>query len=111
MQQNDLQNLFATVVAVKPVNGTSGQTIDGYSVTEDNKLGLSEWKDTVDSSITYTSRICGLTGTGNDGAINPWCFAAPGNTDLEATAAMARTITTASINDTSFFIFTPYCSE
>lgn len=82
----DLQNLFATVVAVKPKTGTSGQTIDGYSVSN---IELSAWTD---SGTTYVSRICGLTGNGNSGAMNPWCFAAPGNTDLEATAAMAGSV-------------------
>ena len=87
---NDLENLFMTVVAVKPANGTSGATIDGYSAKDAGKLELAVWKDS-DSNF-YQSRICGLTGTGNSGALNPWCFAAPGTTDLEATASMAGSI-------------------
>lgn len=86
---NDLQNLFMTVVAVKPANGTKGTSIDNYTASGVGKLELAVWTD---SSNAYQSRICGLTGTGNGGAINPWCFAAPGTTDLEATASMAGSI-------------------
>ncbi len=90
----DLENLFMTVVAVRPKNatGTSGETIDGYSAANVGTLELSTWDDVDDASISYSSRICGLTGTGNGGAMNPWCFAAPGVTDLEATAAMAGSV-------------------
>jgi len=89
---SDLQNLFMTVVAVSPKNGTDGVSIDGYTANSTGKLQLSQWLDENDSSVTYSSRICGLTGTGNGGAMNPWCFAAPGTTDLEATAAMAGAV-------------------
>ena len=89
---NNLQNLFMTVVAVRPVNGTYEDTIGGYSAANAGTLELSTWKDPNDSSTVYSSRVCGLTGTGNDGAMNPWCFAAPGVTDLEATAAMAGSV-------------------
>ena len=91
---SDLQNLFMTVVAVKPQGetGTMNKTISEYSATNVGKLGLSVWGDAEDSSIVYTSRMCGLTGTGNGGAMNPWCFAAPGVTDVDATAAMAGSI-------------------
>lgn len=87
-----LQNLFITVVAVKPADGTYGDDIADYSAANAGTLELSTWKDVNDSSVTYQSRICGLTGTGNAGAVNPWCFAAPGITDLEATAAMAGSV-------------------
>ncbi len=84
-----MQNRFMTVVALKPgsTNGTSGQDISGYNPANVGKLELATWADAEDNQ--YQSRICGLTGTGNGGAINPWCFAAPGATNLEATAAMA----------------------
>ena len=85
---NDLQNLFMTVVAVKPAESTAGKSIGSDVGT----LELSMWEDEEDSSITYTSRMCGLTGTGNGGAMNPWCFAAPGVTDTDATAAMAGSV-------------------
>ena len=83
-----LQNRFMTVVAVRPgnANGTNGQSIANYSAANVGKLELSTWEE---DGTHYSSRICGLAGTGNDGAINPWCFAAPGRTNLEATAAMA----------------------
>lgn len=89
---SDLQNLFMTVVAVKPANGTKDVSIDEYSAADTGKLELSVWQDPDDSSVLYTSRMCGLAGTGNGGAMNPWCFAAPGTTDLEATAAMAGSV-------------------
>ncbi len=91
---NDLQNLFMTVVAVKPnaTTGTSGLTVDQYNASGAGKLELSTWEDATDSNITYSSRICGLAGTGNGGAMNPWCFAAPGTTDLEAAASMAGAV-------------------
>ena len=89
---DNLKNLFMTVVAVQPAKGTSGETIDGYTASNVGTLELSEWTDPNDSSINYMSRICGLTGTGNGGAMNPWCFAAPGVTDLDAAAAMAGSV-------------------
>ena len=84
-----MQNRFMTVVALKPGSdtGTNGQTISDYSPANVGKLELSTWHDT--DGNHYQSRICGLTGTGNGGALNPWCFAAPGETNLDATAAMA----------------------
>lgn len=88
----DLQNLFMTVVAVKPqgATGTANETsIADYSAASVGKLGLSSW---VEDDITYSSRMCGLTGTGNGGAMNPWCFAAPGVTDVDAAAAMAGSV-------------------
>jgi hypothetical protein len=88
----DLQNLFMTVVAVTSENGTQDVDIEDYSAANVGKLKLSIWPDANDASILYTSRMCGLTGTGNGGAMNPWCFAAPGTTDLEATAAMAGAV-------------------
>ena len=89
---DNLQNLFATVVAVRPADGTKGTSISGYSASGAGKLGLSTWADANDSNTIYSSRMCGLTGTGNGGAMNPWCFAAPGVTDLDATAAMAGSV-------------------
>lgn len=91
---NDLQNLFMTVVAVKPngTTGTTGLTVDDYNTSGAGKLELSTWEDATDSNITYSSRMCGLAGTGNGGQMNPWCFAAPGTTDLEATASMAGAV-------------------
>lgn len=88
-----LQNLFMTVVALSPKDGTGNITeISNYSAAGVGTLELSTWEDANDSSIIYSSRVCGLTGSGNCGAMNPWCFAAPGATDLEATAAMAGSV-------------------
>ena len=89
---NNLQNLFMTVVAVRPADGTKDETIAGYSPENTGTLELSTWADPNDSSTIYSSRICGLAGNGNNGAMNPWCFAAPGATDLEATASMAGAV-------------------
>ncbi len=88
----DLENLFMTVVAVEPANGTYDVSIDEYSAEDAGTLRLSRWYDENDSSIEYSSRICGLAGNGNYGSMNPWCFAAPGDTDLDATAAMAGAV-------------------
>jgi hypothetical protein len=90
----DLENVFMTVVAVEPssTTGTYELTIDNYNSSGAGQYTLSVWNDANDSSISYTSRMCGLAGTGNGGAMNPWCFAAPGTTDLEATAAMAGSV-------------------
>ena len=89
---NNLQNLFMTVVAVRPTDGTKDDGIGDYSAENAGTLELSTWADPNDSSTIYSSRVCGLTGNGNDGAMNPWCFSAPGATDLEATAAMAGSV-------------------
>ncbi|MBO7042893.1 MAG: hypothetical protein J6W08_03425 [Alphaproteobacteria bacterium] len=91
---SDLQNLFMTVVAVKPQSktGTYNIQVDDYSAENVGKLGLSTWADADDDTIMYSSRMCGLTGSGNGGAMNPWCFAAPGVTDTEAAAAMAGSV-------------------
>ena len=89
---SDLENLFMTVVAVKPTTGTKKVSIDEYNESGAGKLELSLWNDPNDNTITYSSRVCGLTGTGNGGAMNPWCFSAPGVTDLDATAAMAGSV-------------------
>ena len=89
---SDLENLFMTVVALKPADGTRDETIAGYSAANTGKLELAMWADEDDATITYSSRMCGLTGTGNDGAMNPWCFAAPGVTNLDATASMAGAV-------------------
>lgn len=89
---NNLENLFMTVVALSPTDGTSDDSITGYTHSGAGKLQLSHWLDASDNTITYSSRMCGLTGTGNGGELNPWCFAAPGATDMEATAAMAGAV-------------------
>nr|MBQ0091080.1 ankyrin repeat domain-containing protein [Candidatus Enterousia merdequi] len=85
----DMENLFMTVVAVKPTKGTQSAAIENYNVADGGLLEVSAWKE---GDVLYSSRICGLTGTGNDGAVNPWCFAAPGTTDLEAAASMAGSV-------------------
>ena len=84
-----LENLFMTVVAVTPVKGTKNTTIENYSASNSGTLALSQWLKAGDTETIYTSRICGLTGNGNYGAMNPWCFAAPGITDVDAAASMA----------------------
>ena len=101
---NNLENLFMTVVAVKPANGTAGETVAGYSAQNSGKLELSTWVNPDNENEFYTSRMCGLTGTGNDGQLNPWCFAAPGTTGLEATAAMAGAV---SLVQSAFDYMTP----
>ena len=61
---DNLKHDFMTVVAVSNKNGTAGaSTISGYSNTS-GSIVLSQWIDAT-SLNQYTSRKCGLTGTGN----------------------------------------------
>ncbi len=87
---NNLKHNFMTVVAVSSnaTNGTSDVTnISDYSA---GPLVLSQWYDTESKNI-YTSRKCGITGTGG-GSVDPWCFAASGPTAEMATAAAAGAV-------------------
>ena len=82
---NSARGLFMSVVAVNlPAGATAtASNVSGFSTSE--KYGLSQWSD---GTNYYKSRICGVSGTGGDG-VDPWCFAAVGVTDEQATAAAA----------------------
>jgi hypothetical protein len=51
---------------------------------------LSKWLDTTDNNV-YSSRKCGLAGSGSSG-VDPWCFAASGPTSEMATASAAGAV-------------------
>ena len=77
--------LFMSVVAVNlPAGATStASSVNGFSTSE--KYSLSRWQL---GENYYKSRVCGVGGTGS-GTVDPWCFAAAGLTDEQATAAAA----------------------
>lgn len=83
----NLEHMFMTVVAVAPQGGTGAiSSISGYTGTE-GKLSLGYTY--VDTDVVAASRICGRTAGMGAGGIDPWCFAAAGNTGAAATAAAA----------------------
>ena len=91
---NNLRHDFMTVVAVSHETGTSAATsISGYGDGTGSAYGpivLSKWTTDGGTNI-YSSRKCGIAGTGASG-IDPWCFAAAGPTAEMATAAAAGAV-------------------
>ena len=88
---NNLKHNFMTVVAVSNANGTAdANTISGYS-NANGSIVLSQWIDAT-TKDKYMSRKCGLTGTGNGGSVDPWCFAAAGPTAEIAAASAAGAV-------------------
>lgn len=90
---SNADKLFMSVVAVnlERVSETQSATasatsVSGFSTTK--KYALSQWKNAADTEF-YKSRICGSAGVGVPGSVDPWCFAAAGITDEQATAAAA----------------------
>ena len=87
---NKINNNFMSVVAVQHVTGTSSATSVGSygdgTGSSYGKIQLSEW-----DNGTYRSRICGIAGTGTN-SVDPWCFAAPGDTAEYAVASMAGAV-------------------
>lgn len=60
------------------------------------QVGLTEFADgtdyyTVADNTYYQSRVCGLAGKGG-GGVDPWCFAAAGDTDATAVSAAAGAV-------------------
>lgn len=90
---NSLEHNFMTVVGVLHKNGNSdAATILEYGDGTGSAYGryqLSLWNDS--NNDIYSSRKCGLTGTGGNG-VDPWCFAASGPTAEMATAAAAGAV-------------------
>ena len=74
----NMEHLFATTVAVA-------------KNTSNNLMSLSAWDTNSDGVVDTVSRKCGLAGKGDSG-VDPWCFAAPGQNDLEAAATMAGAV-------------------
>ncbi|MCQ2599529.1 MAG: ankyrin repeat domain-containing protein [Alphaproteobacteria bacterium] len=92
----NLNHTFMTVVAVQHVEGTTdADAIEEYGNGSDSKYGhlyLSFWEN-ASNNTTYSSRKCGVAGTGTTG-IDPWCFAAAGPTAEMATASAAGAVAT-----------------
>lgn len=101
---DNLNHLFMSIVAVgAPTQGTT--TIAANSDTNTNKYELAKWSSNVDGEVNYyKSRICGIAGTGNGGAMDPWCFASVGITDEMATASAAGA---AGVLRSAFYYMTP----
>lgn len=81
--------LFMSVVAVNLQAGStaSASSISGF--TPNTTYKLSQWQSgTVANPEYYKSRICGIAGAGTS-TVDPWCFAAAGKNDEQATAAAA----------------------
>lgn len=87
--EEGLEHLFMSVVAVKHKNGTSSvDAVADYTGGDNNtgKIVLSTWGD-------MSARICGRTTSGvNSISVDPWCFAAPGDTATDAVASMAGAV-------------------
>lgn len=93
---DNTEHFFMSVVPVGTINGTTGATsVSGYS--QKNQIAISQWVDdngTPDDSADdkfYKGRMCGLAGTGV-GNIDPWCFAAAGQTDELAVSSAAGAV-------------------
>ena len=89
---SNLEHLFMSVVAVgTKTNSATAITPNTNGVPESlSEYQLAQWNETVNGTTTYyKSRICGLAGNGNNGAMDPWCFAAVGLTDEAAVASAA----------------------
>ncbi len=105
---SNLEHMFMSVVAVGVSSTESATSIspntDGVPITSE-KYQLAQWQVTDgDTTTYYKSRICGAAGTGNNGALDPWCFAATGVTDETATAAAAGA---AGILTSAFYYMSP----
>ncbi|MCL1786038.1 MAG: ankyrin repeat domain-containing protein [Alphaproteobacteria bacterium] len=90
-----LEHYFMSVVAVQ-LNGAgtgSATDITGWNQGS-QKIVLSTWADPYDTGVNpdiYGARKCGWAGLGANG-IDPWCFAAAGQTDMMAVASMAGAV-------------------
>ncbi|MBO4672160.1 MAG: ankyrin repeat domain-containing protein [Alphaproteobacteria bacterium] len=82
---DNARNLFMSVVAVNLPSGTTSSATNISGFTPNQKYQLAQWGDGVNY---YKARACGVAGTGTN-AVDPWCFAAAGLTDEQATAAAA----------------------
>ncbi len=103
---SNLEHLFMSVVAV----GTSTESASSIAPNTDGvpsggKYQLAQWQVGEGTDATYyKSRICGAAGTGNNGAMDPWCFAAVGTTDEMGAAAAAGA---AGVLTSAFYYMSP----
>jgi hypothetical protein len=99
---SNMTNRFMTVVAVQHANGTAAaKSIGAYGDGTGSDYGplylsmyskdVNNTPDDTSDDIIYSSRKCGVAGTGV-GSIDPWCFAAAGATAEMATAAAAGAV-------------------
>lgn len=92
---SNLEHLFMSVVAVRAPTLGDGGTNPSITPNSDvmpvsgSTYQLSQWQDVSGTQEYYKARICGAAGTGNNGAMDPWCFAAVGLTDEMAAASAA----------------------
>ena len=105
---SNLEHLFMSVVAVGVASTDDASSIapntDGVPVNGQT-YQLAQWQiGNGDNATYYKSRICGAAGTGNNGAMDPWCFAATGLTDEAATAAAAGA---AGVLTSAFYYMSP----
>ena len=105
---SNLEHLFMSVVGVGVASTESATAIsantNGIPVS-DQKYQLAQWPVGSGTDVTYyKSRICGAAGTGNNGAMDPWCFAAVGLTDEMAAAAAAGA---AGVLTSAFYYMSP----
>ncbi len=88
-----MEHLFASIVTVGQT-GTTTYTGSISSYTPSGKYALMQWQDTngtpgdTSDDKYYRARKCGVAGTGF-GEIDPWCFAAVGQTDELGVASAA----------------------
>lgn len=103
----NLEHLFMSVVAVGVESTASASSIapDTDGVPVSGLYQLAQWPSGTGTDATYyKSRICGAAGTGNNGAMDPWCFAAVGLTDEMAAAAAAGA---AGVLTSAFYYMSP----
>lgn len=99
---DNLKHNFMTVVAVMNSNGTSAaDSIADYGNGTGNDFGklylsmyskdVNNTPDVLDDDLYYSSRKCGIAGTGT-GGMDPWCFASAGATAEMAAASAAGAV-------------------
>ena len=105
---SNLEHLFMSVVAVGVASTADASSItpntDGVPVSG-QKYQLAQWQvGTGDDAAYYKSRICGMAGNGNNGAMDPWCFASVGLNDEMGAAAAAGA---AGVLTSAFYYMSP----
>ena len=105
---SNLEHLFMSVVAVGVESTADASAItpntDGVPVSG-QKYQLAQWQvGEGDDAVYYKSRICGAAGNGNNGAMDPWCFAAVGlNDEMGAASATGA----AGVLTSAFYYMSP----
>ncbi|MDL2296197.1 ankyrin repeat domain-containing protein, partial [Lachnospiraceae bacterium OttesenSCG-928-E19] len=90
----NLEHLFMSVVAVGLTGNGTGGTSGVTDYSPSGKIAVSQWTDNngtpgdTSDDRYFKARTCGVGGLGING-IDPWCFAAAGQTEELAVASMA----------------------